>query len=27
MANFKAAHIVPENMDWQQKKKLFKEAK
>jgi len=27
MANFKAAHIVPENIDWQQKKKLFKEAK
>ena len=27
MANFKAAHIVPENMDWQHKKKLFKEAK
>ena len=27
MANFKAIHIVPENMDWQQKKKLFKEAK
>jgi len=27
MANFKAAHIVPKNMDWQQKKNLFKEAK
>jgi len=27
MANFKAVNIVPENMDWQQKKKLFKKTK
>ena len=27
MANFKAANIVTENMDWQQKKKLFKKTK